>query len=267
MNVNVAETCRASTIAAAAPRCATPVGRAGRRRDHRAADRHHAHVLGRQLGAFRLAGGEPGHVRLRPSSVVMCVGKGWFERHWRRGRRRALALFGPLMVGVQPHRPAGAVQRDLPGLRPDAEVAAARQLPALFPAVPGRRPLPRHGVPEAPADFRPRLFRRPDRLGPLRASDAGRDVRLPARADLITGAAAPVGGRRRLVVRWHSEPPRRCWRSPPLVVVAVGAPFRDLPALLGIPTLAVSRLQGRRLRPQVPRRQADLPRASRRSAT
>ena len=43
-----------------------PVGRPRRRRGDRAADRHHAHLLGRQLGAFRLAGGEPRHARLRP---------------------------------------------------------------------------------------------------------------------------------------------------------------------------------------------------------
>jgi spermidine synthase len=32
------------------------------------------------------------------TSAVMCVGKGWFERHWQGAVRGALLLFGPLMV-------------------------------------------------------------------------------------------------------------------------------------------------------------------------
>ena len=70
--------------------------------------------------------------------------------------------------GVQPRRPAGAVQRHLPDLRPDAEVAAARQLRALFPAVPGRRALSRRRLPQGAEDLQPRLLRRPRGLGPVR---------------------------------------------------------------------------------------------------
>ena len=33
------------------------------------------------------------------TSAVMCVGKGWFERHWQGAVKAALLLFGPLMVG------------------------------------------------------------------------------------------------------------------------------------------------------------------------
>ena len=33
------------------------------------------------------------------TSAVMCVGKGWFERHWRGAVTGALLAFGPLMVG------------------------------------------------------------------------------------------------------------------------------------------------------------------------
>jgi predicted membrane-bound spermidine synthase len=33
------------------------------------------------------------------TSAVMCVGKGWFERHWQGAVKGALLLFGPLMVG------------------------------------------------------------------------------------------------------------------------------------------------------------------------
>src|ERR1700759_273853 len=32
------------------------------------------------------------------TSAVMCVGKGWFERHWQGAIKGALLLFGPLMV-------------------------------------------------------------------------------------------------------------------------------------------------------------------------
>src|SRR5258708_427383 len=34
------------------------------------------------------------------TSAVMCVAKGWFERHWRGVSASALLLFGPLMVGA-----------------------------------------------------------------------------------------------------------------------------------------------------------------------
>ncbi|MBL8673282.1 MAG: hypothetical protein JNL07_00215, partial [Rhodospirillales bacterium] len=33
------------------------------------------------------------------TSAVMCIGKGWFERHWRGTVKAALLLFGPMMVG------------------------------------------------------------------------------------------------------------------------------------------------------------------------
>ena len=93
------------------------------------------------------------------TSAVMCVGKGWFERHWT-ARSRARCCLRAADGGVQPRRPAGAVQRHLPDLRPDAEVAAARQLRALLPAVPGRRALSRRRLPEGAEDLQPRLFRR-----------------------------------------------------------------------------------------------------------
>ena len=85
------------------------------------------------------------------TSAVMCVAKGWFERHWHgRDQGRAAGLRAA-HGGVQPRRPAGAVQRHLPDLRPDAEVAAVRQLRALFPALPGRRALSRRRLPQGAA--------------------------------------------------------------------------------------------------------------------
>src|SRR5712671_7246449 len=32
------------------------------------------------------------------TSAVMCIGKGWFERHWKGAVKGALLAFGPLMV-------------------------------------------------------------------------------------------------------------------------------------------------------------------------
>src|SRR6516162_1110774 len=34
------------------------------------------------------------------TSAVMCIGKNWFERHWRGVATTSLALFGPLAVGA-----------------------------------------------------------------------------------------------------------------------------------------------------------------------
>src|SRR5207247_10956615 len=34
------------------------------------------------------------------TSAVMCIGKGWFDRHWRGVAAAALALFGPLTVAA-----------------------------------------------------------------------------------------------------------------------------------------------------------------------
>src|SRR3954468_422535 len=34
------------------------------------------------------------------TSAVMCVAKGWFERHWQGVIGGALALFGPLVIGA-----------------------------------------------------------------------------------------------------------------------------------------------------------------------
>src|SRR6476661_2625262 len=34
------------------------------------------------------------------ASVVICIGKDWFDRHWRGAAGSAAALFGPLAVGA-----------------------------------------------------------------------------------------------------------------------------------------------------------------------
>src|SRR3981189_3823644 len=34
------------------------------------------------------------------TSAVMCIGKGWFDRHWRGVATASLMLFGPLTVGA-----------------------------------------------------------------------------------------------------------------------------------------------------------------------
>src|SRR3981081_3236146 len=34
------------------------------------------------------------------TSAVMCIGKGWFDRHWRGVATASLMVFGPLAVGA-----------------------------------------------------------------------------------------------------------------------------------------------------------------------
>ena len=100
----------------------------GRRLGDRAADRHHARVLGRQLGAFRLAGGVSlAMLGFGLTSAVMCVAKDWFQRNWRGAATVALGLFGPLAVGANLYVQQLGFNADLPGLRSRAEVEAARR--------------------------------------------------------------------------------------------------------------------------------------------
>ena len=226
---------------AAADALPVSVGRPRGRRGDRAADRHHAPLLGRQLGAFRLAGGEPRHARLRPD-----------QRHHVRAQglvRAALAAGGDDLAdavrsadgGGEPRRAADTLQRHLPRLRPGAEVAAVRQLPALHAPLPGRRLLPRHRLPQGAADLRPRLFRRPHGLGPLRAAVPGGDVFLHAREPADRAARAVVR-RQRAVVRGRGAPAadRAGLARRPCACAAVhlAAPAFD------VPNLAVSDYKG-----------------------
>ena len=190
------------------------------------------------------------------TSAVMCVGKGWFERHWLRRRQGRAAGLRAADGGVQPRRPAGAVQRHLPGLRPDAEVAAARQLRALFPAVPGGRALSRRRLPEGAEDLQPRLLRRSRGLGPVRAVRAAGACTVFRPDDLIMAPLllwlaggvlwfVALGDRRGIgaIVDRRGAVGRRALRG------AAGARH---PQARGVG------LQGRVLRPQVPRQPAHL---------
>ena len=200
------------------------------------------------------------------TSAIMCVAKGWFERHWRGVAAGALLLFGPLMVVCEPARPAGAVQRHLPGLRPGAEVAAVRQLRALLAAVPGRRVLSRHRVPEGQRIFGRVYF------ADLAGSGLCGLLFLLAMyvlqpEDLIVAPLLLWLGGQRAVVRGA-----RRSRA------AIGDPGRSrsllgrrrttsLPAAARHPEARGVGLQGRRLRAQIPRQRSASTSAPRRSAT
>ena len=166
----------------------------------------------------------------------MFVGKGWFDRHWRGAAAHGAAAVRPAGGRRQPRRPDGAVQRHLPRFRPGAEMAAARQFPALSAAVPRRRVLPRHRLPEEPHRLRPRLFRRPHRLGPRRPRRARRACICSRPSSIIVGAAAAVGGRRAAVVRRAAAPGRAS--SPALVAggAVASPPTCCCPACSASPT-------------------------------
>ena len=173
------------------------------------------------------------------TSAVMCIGKGWFDRHW----RGVATVAGAVRSADGRRRTSGAadpVQRHLPDLRSGAEVAAVRQLPALHAAVPRRRVLPRHRIPQGQQDFRPRLFRRSHRRRPVRAAFLVAmylfDAREPHR-----GAADPVVPRQHAVVLGARQSSRRARL---VVVAARRSPALRAAGALGIPKLAVSDYKG-----------------------
>ena len=201
------------------------------------------------------------------TSAVMCIAQGLVRAALARRRRRpSLLLFGPLTVAAEPDRAADSVQRHLPGLRPDAEVAARRQLRALPAAVPRRR-----ASSSAPCSSRrSRIFGRvyfADLTGAGLCGLAvpGGDVRLAA-GEPHRRAAGAVGRRQRCSGsrgrgsrRRHRLARRRGGRRVAGSLRAAAAARH--PEARGL------RLQGRRLRAQLPRRRARLRAASRRSAT
>ena len=132
----------------------------------------------------------------------------------------SLLLFGPLMVAAN----LAAQQVPFNAIFLVSDPAQKWRLFANFLLyllpVPGRRLLPRHGLPQGAADFRPRLFRRPHRLGPVRAPvpAAPCTSSRPRTASIVPLRA--VAGRQRAVVRgrrrsarpiaWHRGR-RGCW--------------------------------------------------------
>ena len=220
-----------------------------RRRGHRAADRHHAHLPGRLLGAFRLARRLVGDARLR-SHLGRDVHRAALVRAQLAGRRGLLAArLRAARCRRQSLRAAAAVQRDLPRLRPRAEVAAVRQFHSLPAALHRRRDLPRHGLPAREDGVQPRLFRRSCRLRPLWPRLPRGDLRVLA-GKPHRRAADPVDDRQHALVhgvrRVPSRPRLRADRGRharhPLQGAVRPRPHqaRDL------------RLQGRRLRAEIP---------------
>ena len=184
-------------------------------------------------------------------STIMCIAKDWFARHWRAASAGWRSLsFGPLAVGRQSARPTGSLQRHLSRLRPQPEMAAARQFPALLHAFPRRRGFPRQRVLEGADAVQPGLFRRSPGLRPVRARRAAGHVCFRA-AGPDSRAADPVAHGGWLLVHGRrgaarADRPhcrgRRRFRCASLA--CTGA--RSLEALR-------LRLQGRRLCAEIPR--------------
>ena len=200
-------------------------------------------------------------------SAVMCVGKGFFARHWRGGGAASLIGFAPLLVGANllaqqvPFNAIFLVSDPAQKWRLLANFAA---LPA---ALPGRGAVSRHGVPEGRPVLRPGLFRRPGRRRPRRARVPGHPVPDPAgrsrrrAAGAWRPSAACSGSRPRGRATSAAMPPCVGGRG----LVGRGAS----PAAAGArPAQARGvRLQGRQLRPQIPRQPPRLRELSRPSAT
>ena len=191
------------------------------------------------------------------TSAVMCVAQGLVRAALARRGGGLAAAVRPADGGGQPAGPADPVQRHLPGLRPGAEVAAVRQLPALHAAVPGRRLLPRHRVPQGAADLRPRLFRRPHRLRPVRAAVPAARCTSSRPTNLLDRAARCCGSPAACCGSWRWDSRRPIAGLAAMAVVCVGVHL----AAAGrstCPTLAVSDYKGVVLRAQVPRQRARL---------
>ena len=143
----------------------------------------------------------------------------------------------------QSPRAADSVQRHLPRLRPDAEVAAVRQLPALHAAVPRRRASSSAPSSSRPTDFRPRLFRRSHRRRAVRACVPAGDVSVHARESHRRAARPVVRGQRAVVRRRSATAAAMAW------LCGRGGRRRSsvhfaLPPLLDMPKLAVSDYKG-----------------------
>ena len=135
------------------------------------------------------------------TSAVMSRRQGLVPAQLARGRHGLARPVRAARGRRQPLRPASRLQRDLPRLRPGAEVEAAGDLPRRADAVPRRRGLPRLRVPEEQPHFRPRLFRRSRRLRPLRPRVPAGDVCVHARQPDRRAAGAVARRLLRLGVR------------------------------------------------------------------
>jgi len=134
-------------------------------------------------------------------------------------------------------------------------MASARKFPALHAAVPRRRRVSRHRLPQGAENLRPRLLRRPHRLRHRRPRVSRRDVfDQPGQSD--RRAAAVVVRRHRAVVRGGRSPARkflacRLRRAGRRRALHAAGPSRYSEARR-------LRLQGRRLCPQISRQHARL---------
>ncbi len=152
-----------------------------RRLRYRPADRRHARLFCRQLGAFWLAGGEPGDAGLRPGERGDDRRQGLVRSQLASGRDRFTRSVRAACRRRQPLRSASRLQCDLPRFRSGAEVEAAGDLPGGADAIPGGRVFPWMRLSEKQPHFRPRLLRGPRRGRTLRPGVPAGDVRVYAR--------------------------------------------------------------------------------------
>ena len=178
------------------------------------------------------------------TSVVMCVGKDWFERHWHGVAAASLLLFGPLTVAANllaqqiPFNAIFLVSDPTQKWR-----LLANFLLYLLPFLAGAFFLGTVFL-KAQQDLRPRLFRRSHRRRARRPRRSSAAMYLFAAGEPHRRAAAAVVRRQRCCGSRRSADRRgSVWllgrggarRSPPT---------SRCPPLLGIPKLAVSDYKG-----------------------
>ena len=132
-----------------------------RRLRYRPADRRHARLFCRQLGAFWLVGGEPGDAGFRPGERGDDRRQGLVHAQLACGRDRFACSVRAACRRRQPLRAAPRLQCDLPRFRSGAEVEALGDFPRGADAVPGGRVFPWMRLSEKQPHFRSRLLRRP----------------------------------------------------------------------------------------------------------
>ncbi len=177
------------------------------------------------------------------TSAIMCVSKGWFDRHWRGVAATALLLFGPLAVAANllaqqiPFNAIFLVSDPMQKWR-----LAANFMLYMLPFLAGAFFLGTVFL-KAHEDLRSRLFRRPDRRRAVRARVPARDVlsscpTISSSCRSFSGSSAARAGS--IATR---APAAASIALAALAVVTIAAHF-VLPSWLDISKLAVSDYKG-----------------------
>ena len=194
------------------------------------------------------------------TSAIMCVRKGWFERHWQRVAMTSLLLFGPLTVAAN----LAAQQIPFNAIFLVSDPAQKWRLFGNFllymlPFLAGAFYLGTVFL-KAQRIFGRVYFADLDGLGPVRAAVPGGDVRRHAR-EPADRAAASCGSPAACCGAWPCERRRHDRLACRRRAVACVAVHLAAPALRRAQPRRL-RLQGRVLRAQVPRRERVYERAS-----